>query len=442
MRLNLHPEASRNFDLKADAIASTLAKVSGLVYVREAPTSASHLPVKTLPLVELAKLPQPFVTSRSRDNELTGATFFVGTEAYQLPAEGVELLKALVQSFLKKEPMSSTLSAHYVEQCMLDWLVSRLRGDMSSWVAYQESRVAADVSERRIAFPVQWCEIEREFSVGGVLFSFYTASDVIALEERMAPLGAPRTEFGASLSRALQGKVLASTTVLAEQHRAMEIAGEVVDLALDVLVFLSTSATRVQTRSYLGREGNALRPRVTYISFRGEIPELISDSEPLEFGTPTKIGAAAFAHHEKNVRALERVMRAGTEFEFSLRTAVRQVAAAARGPKTTEKLAGVLVAIETMLLRNGSEPITRNLGLRIAHILGSNLEEKRRILASITAAYAMRSRFVHHGEHTSDSGDVDAALEIFRRTLLVLAESTEYSKREELFESLEDKILS
>lgn len=67
-----------------------------------------------------------------------------------------------------------------------------------------------------------------------------------------------------------------------------------------------------------------------------------------------------------------------------------------------DKLVYILVALETIFLRNGSEPIQQNLGERIAFLIEDSLEKRKRIIKVTRDTYTLRSRFVHHGRSIDD----------------------------------------
>jgi hypothetical protein len=63
----------------------------------------------------------------------------------------------------------------------------------------------------------------------------------------------------------------------------------------------------------------------------------------------------------------------------------------------SEKLVILLAALESLLLKDQNEAPTQNLGERMALLVGNNLDERKRILATTRRIYALRSTFVHHG---------------------------------------------
>ncbi len=65
------------------------------------------------------------------------------------------------------------------------------------------------------------------------------------------------------------------------------------------------------------------------------------------------------------------------------------------------KLVYTLVAIESVLLRNDTEPVQQNAGERMAFLIAKSVEKRRAVIRNLREAYTLRSRFIHHG-HTID----------------------------------------
>jgi len=69
----------------------------------------------------------------------------------------------------------------------------------------------------------------------------------------------------------------------------------------------------------------------------------------------------------------------------------------------SEKLVILLAVLESLFLKNDSEPIQQNLGERLALLSVTNIENRKRILATTRQIYAVRSRFVHRGKATIEN---------------------------------------
>ena len=63
-----------------------------------------------------------------------------------------------------------------------------------------------------------------------------------------------------------------------------------------------------------------------------------------------------------------------------------------------DKLIYVLVALESMLLQNQSEPIQATVGDRLAFVVGKDADERMHVARLVRKCYGVRSRYIHHGQ--------------------------------------------
>ncbi len=109
----------------------------------------------------------------------------------------------------------------------------------------------------------------------------------------------------------------------------------------------------------------------------------------------------------------------------------------------SEKLLFVLVALEALLLRDGSEAIQGNLAERLAFLAGPTLQDRKAIVASTRKIYKLRSNFVHHGKSIEDVDTLEHFLQYAWNALAsVLANVDRFPTRQDLVLSLDDRRLA
>lgn len=57
-------------------------------------------------------------------------------------------------------------------------------------------------------------------------------------------------------------------------------------------------------------------------------------------------------------------------------------------------------------MKDSSEPITQNLADRLALFTKDGVEERKAVLGTVRAAYAIRSGYVHHGIRSDDKATI------------------------------------
>jgi hypothetical protein len=102
------------------------------------------------------------------------------------------------------------------------------------------------------------------------------------------------------------------------------------------------------------------------------------------------------------------------------------------------------VAVESLLLRTDSEPVSGSLALRMAHLVTTGLENRRQVQEDLKSAYAVRSRFVHHGKMEIPPEKLEAVNRTLGNIrLVILAALTSPAKdAAEFARALDDRILS
>ena len=87
-----------------------------------------------------------------------------------------------------------------------------------------------------------------------------------------------------------------------------------------------------------------------------------------------------------------------TDFQGKLLDALLLYLRSTREKDLAGRLVYMLVAIETILLKDENESIQQNVGERMAFVLANTLEARRAKVRHLTDAYRLRSKFIHHGE--------------------------------------------
>jgi hypothetical protein len=83
------------------------------------------------------------------------------------------------------------------------------------------------------------------------------------------------------------------------------------------------------------------------------------------------------------------------------------------------------VALERMLLKNATEPITQNLSERLALFVREKPDERKDVLRTVRDAYAIRSRYVHHGLRSADRTTMSAFSRLGMQFFLRVAKSAD-----------------
>src|SRR5262249_22468797 len=102
-----------------------------------------------------------------------------------------------------------------------------------------------------------------------------------------------------------------------------------------------------------------------------------------------------------------------TSFEETALKSVLLYSRATRHRNISEKLLHIFAAVESLLLRSESEPISTMVGDRLAFAVGGSQDARLKIVRSFRDVYALRSQFVHHALEAAPDTETMHLLERF-----------------------------
>ena len=237
----------------------------------------------------------------------------------------------------------------------------------------------------------------------------------------------------------LQGLAASTITVIAEPKRAVEVAlreSERAVTALGVYHVLATTFPGVTSYCVLlGREndeetyhlvvGDGRILKGSYKGYGGRILNFHLSDENI-----TKNNSSFGFDNVSELLTLER----RSTFQEALLDAILLYSRSTREKDLAGRLVYMLVAIESILLRNTTEPLQQNVGERMAFLIANNVERRKAVIRNLKAAYSLRSRFVHHG-HTID--ELATVTNFMLDAWMQLAKSSRFDTKEQLIDHLE-----
>src|SRR5438876_427287 len=93
--------------------------------------------------------------------------------------------------------------------------------------------------------------------------------------------------------------------------------------------------------------------------------------------------------YSKITAVLTRIARIAVRVLLALRNSV--------AIEPADKLVYILVGLESMLLRSENEPLAKNVGERLAFLIGESKEKRIAVKNNVVEIYSHRSGFIHHG---------------------------------------------
>jgi len=105
-----------------------------------------------------------------------------------------------------------------------------------------------------------------------------------------------------------------------------------------------------------------------------------------------------------------------------------------------EKVVFILSSLESILLKNSSEPIQQNFGERLAFFISDESEERKKISQLCREIYSFRSKYIHHGITSGETEIVqDFLIKVWLFFVLLVNQYENFEKKDDFIEHIDDK---
>jgi hypothetical protein len=149
----------------------------------------------------------------------------------------------LVQKFYSIEGLYQKVSLYFIENELFRWIIDVYLNQKAPTNLYEFLLCKADlvVKPHTFYFPILNLEIEKQFNIGIVEFTYFTKDYFDNLFQKLKAKDDTYTDeiFNEIFRKDFQGQVLAKVTVTAERQKAEEIAKQNSEIAVDVLKLYS-----------------------------------------------------------------------------------------------------------------------------------------------------------------------------------------------------------
>ena len=360
--------------------------------------------------------------------------------------------KQLIEKLSNRAELKMLLSEEFIKASLFEWFEKRYKGELNqstSFIDTLEERAAKEVKAYKISIPISYLSVEKPFSVGKVLFDFNTKEffDRIELRLREKTKGerSGLDEGIRHLRKRYQGAVFSSLSVHAEKGKGIEIAKEETENALMILRLFSPSTFVPEIPSYTGMMGKVSIPSTYLFIFEGDWPDIteeidegrnpmwhIREADIQEF---RRIGL----DHASDLITKER----RSHLESLLMKSIFLFTHGIIAKSFEDKLVFILASIETLLLKDSTEPIQTSVGLRLSFLSESTADKRKQVIDLVKDAYKNRSGYLHHGQ---SKGDVEILRKlqhaVWTGLTNILRIRNRFSSQEELLRYIEGLILS
>jgi hypothetical protein len=441
-----------NFDLHPDA---------GAAFIAQAQAVADRIRVKD-------PAPQPANTGFKVDafighaltaDDLRGpvevsANDAMGKRVDRFTTEGSKLiglgeadypqLVKLARSIQKTPAFRNVVSVEFVEGALFRWCLKACKQEATqSACDFIIGEANTSVRELEIWIPIYSLYVQTPFSVGPVLYKPITREMLDVWQQRIRSESGDSPKVLEALERRrkeLQALAAGVVSILAEPQRAFEVASERVDAATALLRLFAPANFEPNLLSYCVPLGSHLREGHHYLTVRDE--KIVGETRGvLPRGTnPWVIDDPTLRQYQSlGLTAISDLFskEPKTDLENSVFEALLLYSKASLVPEAAEKLLYIFAALESVLLLNETEPITQNVGERLAFLVANDADSRLKVKKLVTEAYAVRSSFVHHGKRIEEFDQKEILMNSWNGLHAMVGNTKLFKTKEELLATIE-----
>lgn len=447
--LKIHPKALENFNQKATQILTFIEVTEPNIV--EFPSFNPEVR-STVQINASDILNNPIYKVTELDNGTVqiylNSDFSVG-----ILEDGCLELRRLVDSLFKIKEISNKISIKTLDNLLCVWIKSKFdEPGFCGFIEFMLTQAKQLIDKYEILIPIELLHIEKSFSIGKITFNSFSkeaiddlASRAVSQAQDTRQQELARMLFDKRI-REFQGHAVGIFSIEAEPERAYEIAVEETNTALSMLrIFSPTSreplsyypcavwgSSSIRHGYLIALKEGSLNQLTIKTLDRRPMPEYL-DSQTIDDSLSAGLSTLHGLLEEKKLNS----------FQEKLLDSLILYSRSVISKDIADKLVYILVSLESIFLRNNSEPIQQNLGERIAFLIGSSLDQCKRIIRVIREVYNLRSRFVHHGGSIDDYETMrEFMLYAWQAVVLLIQMSSSVLTIDALLNELDDRKLS
>ena len=444
--MKIHPKAAEKYDQDAEVLLRELTPAPEF-------TPPPDMFNPEIPLAATFGEDDIFDAEDALDDPAHGeiARFFShGGKRMGLQGEAHKNMVRLCERVQGMKEVREAVSLVAVKKAFLAWVRERYANTSSDGMThYVLGKCAEQVREMEVLIPIAVTIIQSDLQIGRVTLKTFEQETydawLKAFEEgrRNADVdGATRDRAFVQEHADLLGKAVASMKLVAESHRAFEVALDETQTALALLRLFTRANLLPNRTSYcrpLGMEGIEqqryliVTDGVLSASGRG-----ILQGDGDVFLSLSDEYVAVMRQSGLDAANALLVTPERSEFQQTLLDTLILYSRHTLAKNASDKLLAIFGALDSFLLKDDNESIQQNISERIAFAVGKNGGERVQIVALVKRAYGLRSKFVHHAQNVDDNDLIrEFLMVVWRFFLWLLFNQSRFSTKKALFDHLD-----
>lgn len=450
MTLNIHPNAASNFNEKASGLIKLIEefpieKQRNDSFQSDLHVAASITEKDIIGDIEVA-------TSDYRGNTIQ-QFFHFNDKRFGLGERNYSDLREIAERIQALAAVRSVLSVSFVEKKLFSWVSQKYRGlnvpDL--FIEYLDTEANAVIKTITSWIPIANLEVETAFAISGSEIRPFSKAVIDKWAAKIDALAGENKENALKLFEKIrknyQGLAAVVTTTTSDPEYANDYALEEAQKITAILGIFSGATLMPDIKCVSNIKGSELIAQsTTFLEGDKESFQMISGIIDKSSAKYWRLGQRDIIEIQKTgLDTISSLLASDspTDFEKSTLNAIFLYSKSAFTADPVEKVVYMLSSLESILLKNESEPIQQNLAERIAVFTAQELSKRRAIIKIIKSIYGVRSRYLHHGHTSSELKMIsEFMMQVWIFYIQLLANVTQFRTQEEFVNAIDDHKLS
>ena len=383
--------------------------------------------------------------------EEQGFSFIHERKNYGIFGDKYKHLLRLAESIAKIPSIRETISQKTIKNLIHEWITKKYIKTIDKGISdYVIEESKSKIVSQDVWIPIRFLQIEIPFIVGKIAFKPITKAMIDGLEKSCVN-DSPDNEskikelFDKGI-RKFQGFAAATMTIEGDPERAEEIGLEEAGKSLLMLRIFSIAAFHPKITSIYNIWGSEKVDRVSILLLReGKFNSITDQSLGKVFPFERMDQKRIERHMGEGLNILSNLLvnEDKTPFQKNALDAIFIFARCATAKDPADKLVYILVSLESMFLRNNTEPVQQNLAERISFLIENSIEGRREVIKDVKNGYSFRSSFLHHGASIEDYEALEKFMwQAWRAVTAIISATNNFKTKEEFLNYLDDKKLA
>jgi len=428
--IDLHPDAVENFNKKTNSFIDYFQSFNPPPQV-DRQEAEHYISAKITEDDIIEKIKFQYLTNGIGEN--IGLIIFQESGNYFIDEFKYEDIRKLIEKISTSKNVKEYVSYKYIENVLAEWLADKFYEEVDiTFIDYLKQKLTKDIKQYEVWIPIPYTSSVKNFSLGNIDFKILTEEVIRNWFETLTIKSKKKSDkeddktFINQMLKDFQGYIAGIVKIEAEPEKAKENAFNDVSNALSLLRLFSPANFHPLLINGAYEYGwNVYESKKSLLfSSKGDTFRFSTQMSDKGLRWTIDDNVIKFLEAEENKGYNEILKNSNlTKFQDDLLNSIIIYSKNTLKRDISDKIMYILVALESIFLKNDTEPIQQNLSDRIAFFISQNIEERQKVVKLIKDIYGIRSRFIHHGLPSMESIDtiikfLDLTWHVFNLLLL------------------------